>query len=308
MRKYLSLMLLALVAASGCSSDERVSDDAIAPTLSSLDASLAKTPLDSFLPSARDSLVLHQAEARIINRCLANLGYTKNPMPAPKAAQKTEPHSEFLVFPVSRAQKHGYSSPEVEIAAESSWDEQSSKTQQDLLGGKVTKYQGKEVPEGGCIRVAAEQITMGTDIPKKITGGGVELEQQEQASPTGLTEAHIEVIRLDAVFATRKDQRVLSMVADWSSCMRHQGYIYGTPEEAANDKKWAGDSVSTAERNTAVADMRCKRDVNYLGHMVSVQSSHEKQLIKKRKRELLQLRSNTKQWVFNAAEALKKHK
>ncbi|MFC9908217.1 hypothetical protein [Streptomyces sp. NPDC127197] len=303
MRKTMFLASVALLALSGCASGE-LPETMAAPTPKHLDATRIKTPLDSFLPSQHDALTLHQAEARLINKCLSDLGYTKNPMPEPESAQQQHRHSEFIVFPLSQAEQHGYNPPESATPKGGTWDDRASTTQQELMEGKLRRYKGKGVPEGGCARVAADRITEGTNIPEKITGGGVVLDRRELASPTGLSEAHVEVLRLEAIFKTREDPRISRLTADWSSCMSKKGHQYRSPEDAANDDRWSGDKVSQLEKTTAVADMECKQQVNYLGVMVSVQSGYELEVMKQRKSELATLRSNAKAWSRNAAQVI----
>lgn len=307
MRKTTILGSVALLALTGCTTDEPPVTTPV-PTPRHLDAARIETPLDSFLPSKHDALILHQAEARLINQCLNELGYTKNPIPEPESIQQQDRHSEFIVFPVSQAEQHGYNSPAPATPKGSSWDDRASTTQQELIEGKLRRYKGKDVPEGGCSRVAADRITKGTKVPKQITGGGVVLDRREQASPTGLSEAHVEVLRLEAIFKASKDTKISRMTADWSSCMSKKGHQYRSPQEAANDDRWAGDDVTHLEKRTAVADMECKQQVNYLGVMVSVQSAYEREIMKQRENELADLRSNTKAWTRNAARVMSQAK
>ncbi|WP_158939392.1 hypothetical protein [Streptomyces sp. NRRL S-87] len=262
--------------------------------------------MDAFLPSPQETLTLQRGEAVLTNSCLGRLGFNQNPMPLPSSMRPTERHPEFIDVPLRQAQRIGYSRSDAPAEnTRSAWDEKSSKVQQDLLFGRVKSYGGRVVPAGGCIREVAEKITSGTRIPRKIVGGGVELNRMADASPTGLAEAHIDVVRLDAIAQAKRDGRVRDSASRWAACMARHGMRYRSPDESANDPRWSGDSVSSLERETAVADMKCQAEVRYRQTMIAVQSVYEERVIKARASELGTLRSNLKRWVANSAEAVR---
>ncbi|MFD6914220.1 hypothetical protein [Streptomyces virginiae] len=262
------------------------------------------TPLDDYLPSGEQMETLHRAEARLTNECLKRLAFEDNPLPEGGGRGRAdERHPEFIVIPVRQAKDRGYSSlPDIGLVSDS-WDAKTTKIQQDLLKGRVKEFLGNPVPDGGCNREAAEQITRGSEIPDKISGGGVVITRRQDAAPTGLGEAHVGIIRLDAINRTKQDSRVLEMVKHWADCMADRGHPYKTPEDAANDKRWTGEGVSQQEKDTAVADMQCKQQVKYLDVMVEVQSGYERQVIHERSAELAILHTNVRKWVENASAA-----
>ncbi|WP_306964748.1 hypothetical protein [Streptomyces afghaniensis] len=270
-----------------------------------LDAKAISTPLDAHLPSPGLMLTLRRAEARLTNQCLARLGYASHPMPAPKA-QPSRRHSEFLVFSIPQAEEVGYNPPKDAIEAGSSrWDAKASKVQRGLLDGSLRRYKGRSVPRTGCAGEAADRIAKGSRLPDKMEGGGIELTRDDKASPTGVGDAQVELMRLDAIVATKRDPRYLKMIRAWSSCMTKAGYEYKSPEDALNDVRWDGDEISNKERSTAVTDMRCKKDVHYLAVADAVQSEYEEEVIQKREKELTQLRRNLSVWEENAEEVIR---
>jgi hypothetical protein len=270
-----------------------------------LDVKAISTPLDAHLPSPGIMLTLRRAEVRLTNQCLARLGYASNPMPDPKA-QPSRRHSEFLVFSIPQAEEVGYNPPrEAMEAGSSKWDAKTSKVQRGLLDGSLRRYKGRPVPQEGCAGEAADRIAKGSRLPEKMEGGGIKLTRGEKASPTGVGDAQVELMRLDAIVATKKDPRYLEMIRSWSSCMTKRGYKYKSPEDALNDVRWDGDRISNEERSTAVTDMHCKKDVHYLAVADAVQSEHEEEVIQKRREELTQLRRNLDVWEENAEEVIK---
>ncbi|MET7987272.1 hypothetical protein [Streptomyces sp. NPDC005281] len=227
-------------------------------------------------------------------------------MPTPEETSSTRKHSEFLVFSIAQASELGYNSPKGTTAAsDSDWDRKSSRVQRGLLDGTLRKYKGESVPKGGCVGVAADGLTKNSRVPKRLEGGGVQLRQLQKASPTSLGDAEVGIIRLDAISATRRDHRYIELIRSWSSCMRQKGYEYESPERALDDGRWNGSVPSESEKKTAVADMTCKKAVNYLEVASEVQSTYEKKVIGKRIGELAQLRRNLKAWKMNADKAIK---
>ncbi|WP_407551988.1 hypothetical protein QOM21_20280 [Streptomyces sp. Pv4-95] len=210
------------------------------------------------------------------------------------------------MFSIAQAEAVGYNHPkEGATASESGWDEKAPKVQRDLLDGSLKEYRGSPVPKGGCVADTADELTKNSRVPKKIEGGGVQLKQLQKSSPTSLGSAQVGIIRLDAIFSTKKNYQYMEMIRSWSSCMSKKGYIYKIPETAVNDDRWRGDEASEREKRTAVADMRCKDQVNYLGVSAAIQSAYEEKVVKERRGELTQLRRNLKAWKANAEDALR---
>lgn len=307
MRKRTVIIVpLVAVAVAGCSSEAVRSSDENVPSLRNpLDASSVSTPLDTYLPPSELTYTLHRAEVLLTNQCLRRLGYPDHPMPAPKERGRGPKHSEFLVFSMSQAAKLGYNTAmSSDPARDSSWDKKTTGVQRGLLDGTLKRYKGESVPKGGCTAVAADDLTVNSNVPKRLEGGGVELKQLQKASPTSLGDAQVGIIRLDAISATKKDLRYIGMVRAWSSCMSKMGYEYETPERARDDARWSGSVPSRAEKRTATADMACKKKVDYLAEASSIQSTYEEKVIEERKGELSELRRNLKVWQKNATRVI----
>lgn len=294
------------LAVAGCSSEAARSSEENVPSLRNpLDASSVSTPLDVYLPPPELTYTLHRAEVLLTNQCLRRLGYPDHPMPTPRGRGRGPKHSEFLVFSMSQAAKLGYNTAMIsDPGRDSSWDKKTTGVQRGLLDGTLKAYKGESVPKGGCTAVAADDLTVNSDVPKRLEGGGVELKQLQKASPTSLGDAQVGIIRLDAISATKKDLRYMGMVRSWSSCMSKMGYEYETPERARDDARWSGSVPSRAEKKTATADMVCKKKVDYLAVASNIQSKYEEKVIGERRGELSQLRRNLKVWQRNATRVI----
>ncbi|WP_419997224.1 hypothetical protein [Streptomyces boninensis] len=264
-------------------------------------------PLDAYGPSTAEDLKLQHAEVELVNRCLRRLGFVKNPM---KAAAETAPPSnlpEFLIFSDSAAKKRGYHpSEEEQRDSDADWDRRASRTQKDLLEGRVDSFHGSTVPKDGCLGEAGTVISEGAQPPKKFSESGIEIKRTSNVPPRGLLESYISVIRQALAMQMQHDSRIVKVMDKWSKCMSRKGIKkYGTPAEAVNDPRWQGATASRIERSVARADMRCKRAVNYLGVSAGVQSAYEQRYIKQHPAKMDRLRELKTRWVRNSATALK---
>ena len=81
----------------------------------------------------------------------------------------------------------------------------------------------------------------------------------------------------DSLNFTEADSRVQAAERAWSQCMAGQGFRYQTPE-AAHDAAWPP-KPNSAEKATAVADVKCKQQVNLVGIWHAVEVGYQKELI-----------------------------
>ncbi|MCR6489170.1 hypothetical protein M8542_40740 [Amycolatopsis sp. OK19-0408] len=74
-----------------------------------------------------------------------------------------------------------------------------------------------------------------------------------------LTDADFRSLR-----TAQADPRVGAAFAAWRACMAEQGYSYQDPPAAISDRRWNLDSalIPDAEKETALADVRCKAEVH----------------------------------------------
>lgn len=122
---------------------------------------------------------------------------------------------------------------------------------------------GDPLPLGGCV---GEAVTI-------LSGG----------SDAVYSEGYMDRIDGGPYFRALEDSRVQEVTRQWSSCMAEQGYDYPTPEEATSDPAWlqADEQLRPLpeEVPVAVADVECKRKVNYVGVRVAVEAAYQEREI-----------------------------
>jgi len=86
------------------------------------------------------------------------------------------------------------------------------------------------------------------------------------------------------------DSRYQAVAAQWSGCMKDNGFDYPTPREAMADN-YQGAATDRA-RAVAVADVKCKLSTNLVGVAVAVQSAYDQEYIDTHVDQLAALRVN----------------
>jgi hypothetical protein len=289
----------------GCSNSHGMADSSKEPTVQSTPRvetqnSFVPRPLDKYAPTNAQDSRLKQAEAVITNRCLRKLGYSQHPLTEESAPDQNSNIYEFYWFP--DASHSGYSTPP-QLPEGSSWDEKVPSIQQGLLDGKTRSYKGNPVPKDGCYGEAGRQLTKNAAPPEKFSEGGITISRVADASPRGLIESYISVIRQKLSFDVKQDSRVKRLMTQWSQCMSEEGYNYPSPAGAAGDNRWGNKEnkhPSKDEISAATTDMACKRKLRYLDVIIAVESAYETRYINQhpgRVQEFIQLRTA---WDRNA--------
>ena len=113
-----------------------------------------------------------------------------------------------------------------------------------LTGDGQRLVNGQQVPVGGCSGEAKRTLAGGLPVPA------------DQALAQRLSN--------DSFVESQREPAVTAVFAAWSSCMLARGYRYPTPQRAAADARFGGE-LTTAEIDTATADIACKRQTNLVG-------------------------------------------
>lgn len=281
------------------------------PTPGHLDPAQITTPLDAYLPTPEENYTLKKARVLLVNACMRELGYAQNPQPLGRFTGKAYlEHSEFHVVPIVQAERYGYKQPvdpkSTDSATEARYSENATETQGQLLSGKVATYNGHKVPKDGCEGEALRTITAGAKTAQevKFPDGSV-----AGAGRGGFGEGYAEMVVSSAggkaMARTRDDSRFRDAAARWSDCMKKQGYDYDSPSSAWNDKSWSHAArADDKEIAVAVADMGCKKKVNYLGIGIAVETVYEKQVIEENAEILKDAKDKTARWIENANRAI----
>ncbi|MFE2294531.1 hypothetical protein [Streptomyces sp. NPDC059452] len=307
-----ALLALAMCACSSPGAGGGEPEIGSVPTPGHLDAAQITTPLDAYLPTPEENYTLKKARVLLVNACMRSLGYEQNPQPLARFSGKPYlEHSEFLVVPIAQAEKYGYKPPpapdrERGSGAESLYAKNVTDVQGNLLSGRVSTFNGKKVPAGGCEGEALRTITAGAATSEEVTlPDGSAAGAGKGGFGEGFAEMVVASARGKAMAEVREDSRFLDASERWSDCMKKQGYDYDSPSSAWNEKKWSDATrAGKQEIAVAVADMGCKKKVNYLGVGIAVETAYEKQVIEESAEVLEDAKDKTARWIENANQAI----
>jgi hypothetical protein len=87
----------------------------------------------------------------------------------------------------------------------------------------------------------------------------------------------VPAIAVQASQWTQTDPRILAMDAAWSRCMAQRGYKYGNPQQPA-EHNWPR-APTSQEIATAVADVTCKQQVDYVNTWLTIEAAYQAALV-----------------------------
>jgi hypothetical protein len=259
-------------------------------------------PLDAYAVDPQQQEVLDRAVDELAEKCMKAKGYT---WPA-RLEQLGVPHAanerRYGVTDLESVSVYGYQlAPPVgvtpaQLAEEARREKKRKALMTDALTEAYTGRGGKTTSTsrtGGCRGQALKQL----GLPQ----GGEALTAVDLAQQQGWKR-------------TEADSRAKAANAKWSACMKKAGHNYANPHLAAADPAWwTKAAAGSATRNragareiaTAVADVRCKRQVDYVTVWQSVETSYQYKIIEANKKELEDVRKVWRNALRKADQVLR---
>ncbi|MEU2788520.1 hypothetical protein [Streptomyces sp. NPDC007100] len=262
-----------LLSLTGCSSDqpapEKAQETPAPAILKSVDLHL---PVETYLFSDAELEKLSRARAVLHKKCLKRFDLDYEIRPAgPPVGPRSLMDRRYGVTDKAEAEADGYHLGDRDPRTHPAHPPQLSDAQQEALTGRAQgkdataadgdsaiRVNGVPVPPGGCSAEAA----------KELAGSG-------QLGPGDTPRK----ANLDSFTATKSDPRVQKAFKAWSGCMKSRGHSYPDPLTAISDPRFQGNSPTQQERETATADVACKKQVNLVGIWFTVETSLQKEMI-----------------------------
>ncbi|MCW2899732.1 MAG: hypothetical protein JWO67_1997 [Streptosporangiaceae bacterium] len=306
----------------GCSSDHKAGNGP--PVLTSTPTPTAygmiASPLDPYMLSDKQEQTVLKASDLLARQCLRGFGIATTGPVLPLVGMNgviRERNSRTFVD-LQDAQRYGYhksaafldprASPSIRASSPTSSPAASPRPSGlsaegeillkggDQPGGTALKtYQGRKVPEYGCRGEARAKLTQGLTLPSKV---------KSQSNGLRAAQLHVVDLRKQAIAELVKDARYRDVMKRWSTCMKQAGHVYANPRAAMRDARWRTPEATQAEIDTAVADTRCRLQVNYLGIIGSVRAAYEQRLVERDAPVLRGVRTYLDQVAANAGKAL----
>ncbi len=256
-------------------------------------------PLDAYRGNIKEAHVFAQAEYLLVTDCLVQFGL-KNSLPKPDlaSAEKADEAATTRLYGITDlgvATTRGYHLPPGTFltsgasAGQSAAEEYvytGTKPGQDPLEIATTspgQVNGQPVPPGGCIGQARV----------KIYGRAITTRPFEKAG----------ALAVDNFLRSKADPRVAEVVAEWSKCMKEQGYNYEGPLKVENFDPLTP-TVTKEEIQTATADVGCKTEVDLPRKWHAVLVEYDLKAIEKNQLALTEELAKRKAALARAAEVV----
>ncbi len=260
-------------------------------------------PLDAYDLNGIERSIVQSARYRLIERCLSDFGLSFSPHDTkPVAYPKNASYLGWLG--AKQVGTYGYSGPrgqaaEAAAAVTGIRGYSIPRSQEAVQVGTVKRFRGKAVPREGCDGQA--QRTLNGNAP----------------GPDGVAPAKPSIYKMlyaymdDAAELAYQDKRVSAANSEWSTCMRRSGYGYTMPAEAEADKRWAGRGDTEAWRQptadeikTALADERCRLQVDYSGARLAAYADAQRTVIARHEQEINRLKTLLRTRYANALKVM----
>ncbi|MFF4896922.1 hypothetical protein [Streptomyces sp. NPDC001068] len=296
---------LSVVVLSACQSgartvgEPRISSSRTTKTVAGV--SVPVLPLDSYGVSADQRAVLDQAVDELAARCMKAEGYTWPARLKRLGVARSANERRYGVTDPEAVRVYGYHlAPPTGVTARQLAEEaRQEKKRKALMTDALTKaYTGRDGPATGTT----------------LTGGcrGKALSQLGLLRAEALTA--VDLAQQQGWKRTEADSRARAANAKWSACMKRVGYTYADPHAAAGDPAWwgGGEGGSAAPKKAgvreiaaAVADVKCKRQTEYVAVWQSVETSYQNKIIEANRQDLEEVRQMWRNALRKAAEVLR---
>lgn len=225
-----------------------------------------RLPIAAYSYTDAEYEVISSAEQVLARDCMKGFGLTYRPVKnsAPADAQDRR----YGITDLDSARRYGYRMPPQPAAPKA----ELTKDQIKVLYGKRSlekgaddrarlEYRGKEVPDNGCLGKAILDFRTPYEYPEGSAAASRIAGESYRASLT--------------------DPKVQAVFSKWSSCMKQKGYDYASPMDALESPSFTRGKVSAEEKETAVADITCKRSTDLLETWFEAESAIQQEMIKK---------------------------
>jgi hypothetical protein len=256
------------------------------PTVSNLnDASL---PLDRYTTTVDEYIELDYASKLVASDCMKRFGIDWSAGSRLKLTAERDRSNRLGLVDEAEAARFGYHADPVDYSPRDNGQKLTDTQAVVLFGTRLGKSDRKDIPDGGCIAEGRREVGWNVD-----------------------DDVWLQTLANDAGQRTFADKRSLAVMADWSACMKQSGYRYDKPEDASQDKRWWKGSddapATTAEKNTAVADVRCKKKINYVGKLTTILVAYQQQIVESNVERLESAHRQVQEALKKAAVALSGH-
>ncbi|MFE2940760.1 hypothetical protein ACFXKG_17125 [Streptomyces sp. NPDC059255] len=266
-------------------------------------------PLEGYMVSYADQVVIDSALRTLQTECMAEYGFTVDlPRPGvnpPASSNSMNIERRYGITDRAQAEKYGYLLPPEQQKYTAEQTPDLPNIQVEVLTGRTkpeplapptgsdgaysgsgdqtkparAEYDGKKLHEGGCVGWAKRKLKLNESDAGFVV----------QLASTGISES-------------RPHQPVEKAITKWSACMKGKGHAASDPYRAMEQGLGGTDTDDSIA--LALDDIDCKEQTRLIEVWFKEESAVQKQLIKKNKDQLTAVERRMKE-VLTAAKAVK---
>lgn len=248
------------------------------------DMSTFVLPLDPYRPSSRNLQAGTKAQEVLLSRCLKRFGFDVPPQVSPSSQSPSDNAQLYGITDERAAESRGYHGPAHDTGEQPHTDQYPPAVRAVITGEGQRSYGGQRVPEGGCLGEARRTLTEG--------------------APTVEDENFADRLAHASWLRSQQDSRVVKVFAEWSLCMAGAGFDYANSRKANNDPEFVSGEPTPKEIAVAVADVRCKKQVNLINVWGAVHTAYERRALDRHAVVLAVIKKNLEIQEKNAAAVL----
>lgn len=284
---------LAALTASGCATTASPSE---LPPLGEVpvvrdvdDLAALDLPLDPYHVDTEPLLDrMNRAWDVLTQRCIRRYGLRWPTSPEHVPQEGPEHMERYGIIDADVVAEYGYHQPPQPGVTDDAGGGQSwSGDADDVMTGRVERYEGQPVPAGGCNGAAMRQL--GAELP-------------EDGPPKAPLSRRLAGHAYEQALA---DPRLDPVAAEWRECMTAAGYDYHLPLDAGRDRAWyLKPGTSKQEIATAQADLDCRVQSNFVGMFYALDAAYQREAVAAHREELRELRDDAEVIDRNARRVL----
>ncbi|MGH3717348.1 MAG: hypothetical protein ACRDRI_00610 [Pseudonocardiaceae bacterium] len=255
----------------------------IGQSLTIADMNMLVLPLDPYRRLSGNLQASTKAEQLLLSHCLKRFGFDVPPQISP-SAQPSGNAQLYGIVDTQSAESRGYHGPTHNVGEQPQADPYSPAAHAVIIGEGQRSYGGQQVPEGGCLGEAERTLAEG--------------------APTVEDPILADRLANESWLRSQQDSRVLKVFAEWSTCMKRAGFDYVNPRKANNDPEFVSGEPTSKEIAVAVADVRCRNQVNLRNVWATVHAAYERRALERHAAALAVMKKNIETREKNAAAVL----
>lgn len=237
-----------------------------------------RLPLEKFMLSYADEMLIQEARDRAEISCMQRLGFPgwktetigSNP---PQSSNASNMHRRYGLSDASQAAQYGYRVPgdsrrngAPDIADQETPEAAVALTGKSSTGETRSQLKGKALPEDGC---------MG-EVRQKVGNSNMDL---------------VEELSIKSFEQSQRSPEVQEATTRWSTCMKGKGYSVDSIWDAGELIDPTKGSSDVDATHLAVSEVECKEQTNLIDVWFTTEKAVQEQLIKVHSADLLQASS-----------------